>query len=135
MRTKQLPRGIRNNNPLNIRVGNCWFGEVKNPTDNEFEQFVSMECGIRAAFVILRRYIQRYKIVKLKDIIARWAPATENNVQAYCFAVCHDSFLTDDHVFSYSSKDDMCELVYRMIKVECGVFVEMTVIQKAYDLA
>lgn len=29
----------------------------------------------------------------------------------------------------------MCELVYRMIKVECGVFVEMKVIQKAYDLA
>ena len=29
----------------------------------------------------------------------------------------------------------MCELVYRMIKVECGVFVEMKIIQKAYDLA
>lgn len=135
MRQKQIPRGIRNNNPLNIRVGNIWFGEVKNPTDSQFEQFVSMECGIRAAFVILRRYIQRYKVDKLADIIARWAPSSENNVDAYCFAVCHDSYLTTDHVFVYANKEDMCELVYRMIKVECGVFIEIKTIQKAYDLA
>mgnify|MGYP007032335315 CR=1 FL=1 len=40
---KPLPRGIRNNNPLNIRIGNVWLGEVQSPDDPEFEQFVSMK--------------------------------------------------------------------------------------------
>ena len=30
-------RGIRNNNPLNIRVGNDWQGERKPNTDGAFE--------------------------------------------------------------------------------------------------
>lgn len=42
-----LPRGIRNNNPLNIKIGNDWKGEVPN-TDGTFEQFESMEYGLRA---------------------------------------------------------------------------------------
>jgi hypothetical protein len=33
------PRGIRNNNPLNIRIGNDWQGERKPNTDGAFEQF------------------------------------------------------------------------------------------------
>ena len=42
---KRIPRGIRNNNPLNIRIGNQWLGERPCPNDPSFEQFVSMECG------------------------------------------------------------------------------------------
>lgn len=56
-----IPRGIRNNNPLNIKIGNNWLGEVTDPTDPIFEQFVSMKYGLRAAFIILRRYIRVYK--------------------------------------------------------------------------
>ena len=37
------PRGIRNNNPLNIRVGNNWQGERKPNTDGAFEQFTTMQ--------------------------------------------------------------------------------------------
>ena len=49
-----LPRGLRNNNPLNIRRSSQpWRGKVANPTDKDFEQFISMEDGLRAAFVIL----------------------------------------------------------------------------------
>ena len=47
-RTTTIPRGIRNNNPLNIRIGNQWLGERANPNDPAFEQFVAMEYGIRA---------------------------------------------------------------------------------------
>ena len=32
----KTPRGIRNNNPLNIRVGNNWEGVVSQPTDHTF---------------------------------------------------------------------------------------------------
>ena len=80
---KIVPRGIRNNNPLNIRVGNHWLGEVEHPSDNEFEQFVCIHYGLRAAFVLLRRYIERYGLNTIPDIISRWAPSSENNTSAY----------------------------------------------------
>ena len=58
---KRIPRGIRNNNPLNLRVGNNWKGEVSQPTDHTFEQFTEMKWGVRAAFIVLRNYIKRHK--------------------------------------------------------------------------
>ena len=76
MNKKPIPRGIRNNNPLNIRIGNVWLGEVPNPTDHEFEQLVSMFYGLRAGFILLRRYIRRYHLTTVPDIISRWAPGS-----------------------------------------------------------
>ena len=57
MKKQRIPRGIRNNNPLNLRVGNNWKGEVSQPTDHTFEQFTEMKWGVRAAFIVLRNYI------------------------------------------------------------------------------
>ena len=48
MTTKQ-PRGIRNNNPGNIRRnGDPWQGLAKDQTDREFFTFQSAVYGIRA---------------------------------------------------------------------------------------
>ena len=80
---KVQPRGIRNNNPLNIRIGNTWLGERPNPTDPAFEEFVTMEYGLRAAFIILRRYIRRYKKNTITSIVSTWAPASENDTLKY----------------------------------------------------
>ena len=79
---KRIPRGIRNNNPLNLRVGNNWKGEVSQPTDHTFEQFTEMKWGVRAAFIVLRNYIKRHKLNTVRKIISRWAPANENNKQS-----------------------------------------------------
>ena len=87
-RKKIVPRGIRNNNPLNIRIGNTWLGERRNPTDNQFEEFDSMKYGYRAAFCILRRYIRRYHLDTVAKIISTWAPASENNTLKYIDTVC-----------------------------------------------
>ena len=44
------PRGIRNNNPLNIRRTNTvWQGMKEELTDKEFVEFISMAYGYRAA--------------------------------------------------------------------------------------
>ena len=79
------PRGIRNNNPLNIRrSGDKWQGLKTLQEDREFFQFVSMEYGWRAAFVILcKTYYRKYKLRTIRDIVSRWAPAKENNTPAY----------------------------------------------------
>src|SRR5262245_28843201 len=58
---KSQPRGIRNNNPGNIRLNknNDWTGKVpadKN-TDGSFEQFTDYKYGVRALIILLRNYI------------------------------------------------------------------------------
>ena len=89
------PRGIRNNNPLNIRKGNNWKGERPHQTDKAFEEFQSMEFGIRAGFIILRKYINGYfgltaKHNTIEKIIRRWAPPSENATQNYIDFVAKD---------------------------------------------
>lgn len=130
-----IPRGIRNNNPLNIRVGNVWLGEVKNPTDPHFEQFNSMEYGLRAGFILLRRYIRHYKRLTIEDIISSWAPSNENNTKAYIDTVVKVSGIPSNRILHYSDKETMCKLVDAMCFVENGKHVSMEKITKGYDLA
>lgn len=129
------PRGIRNNNPLNIRIGNTWLGEVPNPTDSDFEQFVSIRYGLRAAFVIMRRYIRRYGRNTPAKIIRAWAPAIENNTQRYIEVVCKRSLIAPDEVIDYADKITMVRLVKAMAFVECGVQLDDDVVSSSYDIA
>lgn len=76
------PRGIRNNNPGNIKHGDTWKGEVKS-TDKTFEQFKDAEHGIRAIGVLLRTYNTKYNLDTVDSIISRWAPKSENQTQNY----------------------------------------------------
>ena len=126
-RTAQTPqskpaRGIRNNNPLNIRIGNTWLGEVPNPTDSEFEQFVSILYGLRAAFVILRRYIRRYGRNTLRKIIPAWAPRSENDTDTY-----------PDALIDFADEPTMVAIVRAMAFVECHADIPTDTITKAYQ--
>lgn len=130
-----IPRGIRNNNPLNIRIGNKWLGEVPCPTDNQFEQFTRMEYGVRAGFVLLRRYIERYKLNTISTIITRWAPPSENETARYIMAVEKFSSILKDSELQFSDRERMIALVDAMIRVECGRPIERDIINQAYDMA
>ena len=70
------PRGIRNNNPLNIRrSGDKWQGLKTLQEDRDFFQFETIELGWRAAFVILcKTYYGKYKLKTIRGIVSRWAP-------------------------------------------------------------
>lgn len=132
---KIIPRGIRNNNPLNIRIGNTWLGERSNPTDQSFEEFVTMEYGLRAAFIILRRYIRRYHKNTVASIISTWAPASENNTQRYIDIVCGRMGIQSDTPIDYDDEFTMCNLVAAMAFVECGQPIDKKRIEKAYTMA
>ena len=139
MMEKKLPRGIRNNNPLNIRKGNNWKGEVAKSSDGEFEQFVSMQWGIRAGFKILKNYMSGYggrvkALTNVHDIIHRWAPPSENNCRAYIDSVCRFSGLHEFERLQFSDRNKMLALVDGMIRVECGQPVSLDIIASAYDL-
>jgi len=79
------PRGIRNNNPLNIRrSADKWQGLKAQQEDREFFQFSEMKWGWRAAFRLLcHTYYGRYKLKTIRALITRWAPPKENNTEAY----------------------------------------------------
>jgi hypothetical protein len=81
-----LPRGIRNNNPLNIRrtAKDQWKGMSRTQNDRSFCQFEKMEYGWRAAFWLLTRtYYHKYRLYTIRSIVERWAPPNENNTRAY----------------------------------------------------
>ena len=90
-----LPRGIRNNNPLNIRrtAKDQWQGLRAKQTDASFCQFESLDYGWRAAFYLLTRtYYHKYRLFTIRAIISRWAPPHENLTSTYIQNVCR---LTD----------------------------------------
>ena len=80
-----LPRGIRNNNPLNIRRSkDKWKGLRAVQADAQFCQFETLEYGWRAAFYLLTRtYYHKYRLYTIRAIISKWAPPCENNSKAY----------------------------------------------------
>ena len=139
MDKKVEPRGIRNNNPLNIRKGSNWQGERPEQTDPAFEQFISMEYGIRAGFYLIRKYMSGYnglteKFNTIEKIIKRWAPASENNTQAYIQAVSKWTGIPSHQRLAFSQKNYMVAIVDAMIKVECGQSVDRAIIESAYDM-
>ena len=125
-----LPRGIRNNNPLNIRKGNNWKGERQPQSDPSFEEFES---------IILRNY-QRISLAPkmrantIRKIINRWAPASENNTQAYIDLVAKRSGLNPDELIAFRDKPRMLAVVEAMCFVECGQAIDKEIISSAYDL-
>ena len=132
-----MTRGLRNNNPLNIRKvpGQHWRGELPSPEgragDRLFVQFESLEWGIRAAFCILNTYRRKYKAVCIEDIINRWAPPSENATSEYIRTVCR---LTGFGGKERLEESQLPALVCAMAFVECGALISKETINKAYSL-
>ncbi len=106
-----LPRGIRNNNPLNIRQSNCkWVGLAKVQNDKQFCQFEAMEWGWRAAFVLLcRTYYALYHFYTIRSIVQRWAPRNDHNdTDAYIAHVCRLTGLDPDEALGIPKKQPAC---------------------------
>ena len=91
------PRGIRNNNPGNIRWGSDWKGLKKDgkQQDPSFCIFETPEYGIRALAKLLRNYQRLYGLNTPYRIISRYAPPTENEPAGENFLTWDDSFGVD----------------------------------------
>lgn len=120
---KSLPRGYRNNNPLNIRISkNKWKGKVsvEYNTDGAFEQFVSLDYGYRAAFININTIIDRGNDT-IEKIIRVWAPDSDgNNSQRYINFVCEKTGYQPDTVVDPLNESQMQSLVYAMSIMENG---------------
>lgn len=82
-----VPRGLRNNNPGNIRkpknAGGNWMGLARMQSDPAFLQFATMTYGCRALIKTLQTYTHKHGLSTVEQIINRWAPPVENNTSAY----------------------------------------------------
>ena len=133
---KKLPRGLRNNNPLNIRYvkSNNWLGKIdgEGKQDKAFEEFDSLEHGLRAAYVLLYNYMEKSNLCSINAIISRWAPMNENRTDVYINAVCKDVCAKPSDPIKFNDPYTMVELVQAMVKVECGVNIQYADIFMAY---
>lgn len=131
----KMSRGLRNNNPGNIRLGNFRYkGEKSKSSDSVFRQFESVEWGYRAMFVLLHTYAVKHGCYTLRQIINRYAPPTENFTEGYIRRVAHATHLSPDEAISTADGATMTAVVAAMSGVENGVKADMTAIWRGWEL-
>ncbi len=129
-------RGLRNDNPLNIRHGKSqWVGMREKQTDKGFVQFTSRKYGYRAAFVLLHNYIRK-GVDTIGKIIARWAPSSDgNNTRAYIDFVSKSTGINASHSIRWEDKNDLVDIVRSMAQMESGIIEDRKLIEEAYEMA
>jgi hypothetical protein len=84
-----LPRGMRNNNFLNLKLSSQrWEGKTAGG-DGAFEKFETPEHGVKAAAERLLQ-IHDKGAGTIAEIAAVWAPPSENDTEAYAAAVAEE---------------------------------------------
>ena len=135
MAKKNLPRGLRNCNPGNIRKNSIVYaGEVVPSQDDEFKQFVTMAYGYRAMFVVLYTYQHRYGLDTIEKMITRYAPANENHTTAYIDAVAGRSGVPANGHITATNGDVMIPIVAAMSAVENTVEAKMHDVEAGWKL-
>lgn len=132
---KNVPRGLRNNNPGNIRRSkDNWQGLAKKQTDPDFFQFESIAWGYRALMKTLQTYRRKYGLQTIAEMIARWAPADENDTAAYVRAVCREMQVPESYVPDIDDRGTMCALTASISRVENGVPAVMKDVEEGWEL-
>ncbi|MBQ2993709.1 MAG: structural protein P5 [Alistipes sp.] len=130
-----MPRGLRNNNPGNIKRSKvCYIGEVRPSNDPIFKQFESMAYGYRAMFMLLYTYDQKLGLNTIELIISRYAPTSENNTTAYVKHVSQLSGVPATSRISSTNRDIMIHVVAAMSQHENGVPAVMADVEKGWEL-
>ena len=129
----EISRGIRNNNPLNIRYSpyNKWLGEVSKKRDFEFEEFISIEYGFRAAYKTLLTYRNKYNIKTIEGIILRFSPPNENDTENIIIKISKMSGIPRDKVIR---KNDYAIIIKNMAIIESGKSFPMKIIKKGMSI-
>lgn len=116
------PRGIRCNNPGNIRhnKSNKWQGAATKQGDSEFVMFEAPIWGIRAIARLLIRYYDDYDCNTVFALISRWAPPNENNTRKYAETVAKRLGVSVHMPINVQKYETLGSLVRSIILVENG---------------
>ncbi|WGL96486.1 hypothetical protein [Arsenophonus nasoniae] len=115
----QGSRGIRNNNPGNIRKSkDVWVGQIGD--DGKFVQYTTPAHGIRAVGKNLLSYA-RQGYVTPEQIITRWAPPEDNNkTEKYINFVSGYLGVSRDTVLDLTDLDTITRLSMAIMTQENG---------------
>lgn len=134
---EQLPRGIRNNNPGNIRHGANWLGLNPNGRniDSAFCVFESPVLGIRALAKVLINYKKIHGLNTVRQIVSRYAPPNENQTAAYIQTVAKQLEVYPDTKINIEKRGVLTVFIKAVIRMENGIqpYSDET-IQKGIDL-
>lgn len=131
---KKTSRGLRNNNPGNIRLSSTRYQGEVDSSDSAFKQFKTMAHGYRAMFVLLYTYQKKHKLHTIEAMISRYAPAVENHTQAYIEAVSEWSGVPATSHITATNGDIMVPVVAAMSRVENGAVAMMSDVEKGWKL-
>lgn len=127
------PRGVRNNNPGNLRITAIgWKNKLplQDNTDKSFEQFYTYTDGVRALMIDLRTKINKYKTIGA--ILAIYAPVSENNTAAYIAQVERRTGINRSAILQ-SNEQTIKALTKSIIEVENGkAYYNDTIINNAF---
>ena len=129
-----LPRGIRNNNPGNIRKSTTvWDGMSPTQPDPAFVTFIDPEHGIRAIAKTLITYQDTHGLHTVGEMIGRWAPANtapnvigpaatqdNNDTEAYKRAVSAYMGIGVDDPFSIRTQPLAAKMIFAITHQENG---------------
>lgn len=128
-------RGIRNNNPGNIRITkDKWQGLREKQEDKSFFQFTEIKWGYRALIRTLQNYRKRHGCMTISDFIKRWAPPVENNTSGYITRVCKEMQVPDSYIPDINDKATMCAFASAISMVENGTPAVMKDVEDGWDL-
>lgn len=147
---KDLPRGLRNNNPGNIRIANnSWLAKVPESenTDGSFEQFKSytfregntysgMSMGTRALVKLGWTYLNQNPNHTILSFISKYAPSSENNTEAYAKAIADYLDVTVNAKVKpiYEDKVKQYLFILSIIRHENGIAYDNSEISKGVEL-
>jgi hypothetical protein len=118
---QNLTRGERNNNPGNLRSSAVqWRGEKAVQDDPAFESFDTPEDGIRALAIVLLNYQRLHGLRTLRQIISRYAPANENDTEAYIRNVSGATGFLASEPINLQDPDTLRVVVRAVINQENG---------------
>ena len=135
---KDLSKGLRNNNPLNIHLSKrAYKGKVMNPVNPDFdsdgkqlERFETFEYGLKAAKEHLLRYfdgnieelkcfsVSKGKLNTIQKILNRWVCGL--NPAAYIQFVERETGFDKNTVLNLADAQTLTRLMYAMTLQECG---------------
>ena len=131
-----LARGLRNNNPGNIRLGDNWKGLKQEQADPAFCQFESMAMGCRALLKTLRTYVEKYDLRTVRRIILRWAPSIENDSDSYirhvATAIRHDA---DELLNFHDDQLLYLDVAKAIARHECGSQADRVITSDDWEVA
>jgi hypothetical protein len=134
----KLPRGVRNCNPFNLKElpadKTKWQGERATDDDPIFEEFQTIEHGLRAGLIVLRRYILVYNANTIRAILHRFAPASENQTDKYIEFISKRTGIEADEKITFHQ-----DYIFPLAEAICfyengGAYVTYEQIERAWGL-